>query len=113
MEDKGLNELKHMILYISELNKKELEKLDKVVDRVIKWKIQDEQTVSMVFDQLLSVMFVDEEELKRIYYKLLNYTKTFDEELSNDYEDIFIEQRLEIEEELEETKININKKPIK
>ena len=99
-----------MILYISELNKKELEKLEKIVDRVIKWKIKDERTISMVFDQLLSVVFVDENELKRLYYKLLNYTKTFDEELSNDYEEIFLEQMVEIEEGLEETKININKK---
>ena len=99
-----------MILYISELNKKELEKLEKIVDRVIKWKIKDERTISMVFDQLLSVVFVDEKELKRLYYKLLNYTKTFDEELSNDYEEIFLEQIVEIEEGLEETKININKK---
>ena len=111
MEDKELNELKHMILYISELNKKELEKLNKVVDRLIKWKIQDEQTISMVFDQLLSIIFVDIEKLQIIYYKLLNYTKTFNEELSNDYEEFFIEYLLEQEENLEET--NINKKPMK
>ena len=113
MEDKGLNELKHMILYISELNEKELKKLDKVVDRVITWKIQDEQTISMVFDQLLSIMFVNLDELKSIYYKLLNYTKTFNVELSTDYEEFFIEYLLEQEEEIKETNININKKPMK
>ena len=96
MEDKDLNELKHMILYISELNEQEFKKYEKAVDRLIKWNIKDEITISSVFDQLLSLVFVDEDKLKEVYYKLLNYTKNFDEELSSDYEEIFIEQKLEL-----------------
>ena len=108
--DNNYEELKHMIIYVSELNKKQLEKLNKTVDRLINWKIKDEDTISAVFDQLLSVVFVDQEELKRIYYKLLNYTKAFDEELSNDYEEIYLEQMLELE---EKELIKENKKPMK
>lgn len=110
MEDKDLNELKQLILYASELNKNELKKLSKVVDRLIAWKIEDEQTISMVFDQLNSLLFVDENELKKTYYKLLNYTKTFDEELSNDYEEIYLEQMMELENTIFEEE---TKKPIK
>ena len=108
--DNNYEELKHMIIYVSELNKKQLEKLNKTVDRLINWKIKDEDTISAVFDQLLSLVFVDQEELKRIYYKLLNYTKVFNEELSNDYEEIYLEQMLEQE---EKELIKKNKKPMK
>ena len=100
--DNNYEELKHMIIYVSEFNKKQLEKLNKTVDRLINWKIKDEDTISAVFDQLLSVVFVDQEELKRIYYKLLNYT--------NDYEEIYLEQMLEQE---EKELIKENKKPMK
>lgn len=75
----------------------DLNKITKVVDRLIEWKIQDEHTISMVFEQLISLMYIAEEKLKNLYYKLLNYTRKFNEELSIDYEEIYLDQKKEYE----------------
>ena len=92
MKDTSLKELKDMIIYVAELNKKELIKYTKIVNEIIESNITDEDIISRVFDQLLSLVFVDELLLKELYYKLLNYTKVFNEELSTDYEEIYKEQ---------------------
>ena len=99
-------DIKDMIIYISELNTKELIRYTKLVNEIIKSNITDESIISSVFDQLLSLTFVDEFLLKEVYYKLLNYTMVFDEELSIDYEKIYIEQ---FEEDYEEEPITYKK----
>lgn len=99
MEDKNYNNIKGLVEIIEQINKREIEESSELVSDIIKYKYEDEETISRVFDKMLSIGFASCEDVKNIYYKLLNYTKKFNKELSKDYEDIFIKQFETLDEE--------------
>ena len=106
MENKNYDDIKKLIEVIEKINKKEIEESSDLVDDIIKYKYEDEQIISQVFDKILSIGFATEEDIKDAYYKLLNYVKKFNKELSKDYEEIFIEQ---FKEKNDNKKIDIHK----
>ncbi len=99
MKDRNYEALKEMVQIIQRMNKTEIEEIEELVDDIIKYKNKDESTISSVFDKMLSMVFVAEEDLKETYYKLVNYTKKFNKELSKDYEEFFIEQFKDIDDD--------------
>lgn len=99
MEDKNYNNIKGLVEIIEQINKREIEESSELVNDIIKYKYEDEDTISHVFDRILSIGFASLEDVKDIYYKLLNYTQKFNKELSKDYEDIFIKQFETLDEE--------------
>ena len=99
-EDKFFNELKELVEVINRSNRHEIDELEELVDEIVKYKYEDEKTISCVFDRMLSIEFVAEEDLKGMYYKLLKYTGKIDRELSRDYEQFFIEKFADNEENL-------------
>lgn len=102
IKDKNIDDIKELVEVIEKINERQIWESKELVDDIIKYKYEDEETISMVFDKMLSIGFAAEYDIKQIYYNLLNYVKKFNKELSEDYEKIFIEQFQELaEEELE------------
>ena len=102
MEDKAYKELKELAIVLKNMEQRDIEDSAELLDNIIKYKIKDERIISGAFDKMLSIAFATEEDIKEIYYKLLNYTKKIDKELSKDYEEIFINEFKDIDEEDEE-----------
>jgi len=102
MEDKAYEEIKELAIALKNIVQEDINESTELVDNIIKYKIKDEEVISGAFDKMLSIAFAAEEDIKGIYYKLLNYAKKIDKELSEDYEEIFIEQFKDIDEEDEE-----------
>ena len=93
------DELMNLIEIISDMNARELSDVNELVDEIVKYKYQDEHSISCVFDRMLSIEFIDEDNLKKPYYKLLKYAKKIDKDLVDDYEKFFIEKFTNDEEE--------------
>lgn len=84
-------EIKELINELIEISSKQLNNLNKEVEKIIKYHITNEQTISKLFDSILSLPFTNEEEAKSLFYKLLNYCYTFNNDLASDYENIYEE----------------------
>ncbi len=91
--------LTNLIEIISDMNVRELSDVNELVDEIVKYKYQDEHSISCVFDGMLSIEFIDEDNLKKLYYKLLKYVRKIDKALADDYEKFFIEKFIDDEEE--------------
>lgn len=91
--------LTNLIEIISDMNVRELSDVNELVDEIVKYKYQDEHSISCVFDRMLSIEFIDEDNLKEPYYKLLKYARKIDRALADDYEKFFIEKIMDDEEE--------------
>ena len=91
--------LTNLIEIISDMNVRELSDVNELVDEIVKYKYQDEHSISCVFDRMLSIEFIDEDNLKKPYYKLLKYARKIDKALADDYEKFFIEKFMDDEEE--------------
>ena len=87
-------ELKDAILLLAKSSEKNLKDISQTIDNIIKYKIQDERTISEVFDSILSLEFVDDDKKRKVFYKLSNYCKKFNKELAKDYEEIFEQELL-------------------
>lgn len=84
-------EIKELINELIEIYSKQLNNLNKEVEKIIKYHITNEQTISKLFDSILSLPFANDEEAKSLFYKLLNYCYTFNNDLASDYENIYKE----------------------
>ena len=91
MDYKDFDKIRDLAKVINEIEKRNLEECTELVNEIIEYKYEDEDTISRVFDKILSIAFAAEEDIKEIYYKLLNYTKKINKQLSIDYEEIFID----------------------
>ena len=92
------DELMNLIEIISDMNVRELSDVNDLIDEIVKYKYQDEHSISCVFDRMLSIEFIDEDSLKKPYYKLLKYVRKIDKDLADDYEQFFIEKFTDEEE---------------
>ena len=91
---KKFKELKDVILLLAESSEKKLEDISETIDDIIKYKIQDERTISELFDSILSLEFVDDDKKRKVFHKLSNYCRKFDKKLAEDYDEIFEEELL-------------------
>ena len=98
MMNDNKDELMNLIEIISDMNVRELSDVSELVDEIVKYKYQDEHSISCVFDRMLSIEFIDEYNLKKPYYKLLKYARKIDNDLADDYEKFFIEKFTDEEE---------------
>ena len=84
-------EIKELINELIEISSKQLNNLNEEVEKIIKYHITNEQTISKLFDSILSLPFANDEEVKSLFYKLLNYCYTVNNNLASDYENIYKE----------------------
>ena len=77
---KSEKELNDAFKALIELSDKEIEEVKNIIDEIIEYKIQDEETISHLFDRK-----------REIFYKLSNYTRKFNKDLANDYDEILEE----------------------
>lgn len=88
---KSEKELNDAFKALIELSDKEIEEVKNIIDEIIEYKIQDEETISHLFDRILSILFIEDNEKREIFYKLSNYTRKFNKDLANDYDEILEE----------------------
>ena len=88
---KSEKELNDAFKALIELSDKEIEEVKNIIDEIIEYKIQDEETISHLFDRILSIVFIEDNEKREIFYKLSNYTRKFNKDLANDYDEILEE----------------------
>ena len=68
----------NLIRAIYEMNKRELDEAFELVNDIIKYNYNDENTISHLFDKMLSIEFINEKVLKKPYYKLLKHARKKD-----------------------------------
>ena len=90
--EKGYEEIKNALLKLSELSERQLEDLSDDIDDIIKYKIEDERTISEVFDSILSIEFIEDDIKREFFHKLSNYCRNFDKKLADDYDEILEEE---------------------
>lgn len=61
-------EIKELINELIEISSKQLNNLNKEVEKIIKYHITNEQTISKLFDSILSLPFANDEEAYFINY---------------------------------------------
>ena len=84
---KSEKELNDAFKALIELSDKEIEEVKNIIDEIIEYKIQDEETISHLFDRILSIVFIEDNEKMEIFYKLSNYTRRLNKEFSkNDFD---------------------------
>ena len=88
---KSEKELNDAFKALIELSDKEIEEVKNIIDEIIEYNIQDEETISHLFDRILSIVFIEDNEKREIFYKLSNYTRKFNKDLANDYDEILEE----------------------
>ena len=88
---KSEKELNDAFKALIELSNKEIEEVKNIIDEIIEYNIQDEETISHLFDRILSIVFIEDNEKREIFYKLSNYTRKFNKDLANDYDEILEE----------------------
>ena len=87
----NFQEIKELINELIEISSKQLNNLNEEVEKIIKYHITNEQTISKLFDSILSLPFANDEKVKNLFYKLLNYCYAFNNDLASDYENIYKE----------------------
>ena len=80
------NKLIELFKEIEEISINEFNRLEVVVDDIIKNKITNEKIISDIFDSILSIVFIDEDIKKEEFYKLYDYCRIFNPSLATDYE---------------------------
>ena len=61
---KILKKIKDLALIINEIDKREIDESEEVIDDIIRYKLEDENIISQAFDKMLSIAFASENEIK-------------------------------------------------
>ena len=91
-------ELMDCLKLLAKSSERDMDELEDLVDEIIEYKIQNENTISQLFDNILSVLLIEDDRKREVFHKLSNYTRKFNKELADDYDEI-LEEDLSDDEE--------------
>ena len=91
-------ELMDCLKLLAKSSERDMDELEDLVDEIIEYKIQNENTISQLFDNILSVLLIEDDRKREVFHKLSNYTRKFNKKLADDYDEI-LEEDLSDDEE--------------
>lgn len=91
-------ELMDCLKLLAKSSERDMDELEDLVDEIIEYKIQNENTISQLFDNILSVLLIEDDRKREVFHKLSNYTRKFNIKLADDYDEI-LEEDLSDDEE--------------
>ena len=91
-------ELMDCLKLLAKSSERDMDELEDLVDEIIEYKIQNENTISQLFDNILSVLLIEDDRKREVFHKLSSYTRKFNKKLADDYDEI-LEEDLSDDEE--------------